>query len=292
MHALLLRFWHASMTKSLVACCCLLGAAGLVLGHVRAIRAVGEVGIPAAARVTALEQRLDLLKQQMQATQAQAALKGDSQDEIIRRSVLPAGSDLEHVVSLFDMLRDHLAGDGAVRSMSEVTVGEAVPAAGQEGVLATPISVSFTVSRSGLQSVLLFFELSGFLTVGDAFTPAEREQLLVLTERENAAGLPALEDFLRTPLLSYARGSQAARDELLRNFGSDSFAMSLEEVIQGSRLPQVRYLLGGTFGAALQEAGLWPLRFMTVDHTEVTPGPAGGLYTLSLSLSAYSRDGQ
>ena len=85
---------------------------------------------------------------------------------------------------------------------------------------------------------------------------------------------------------------QAARDELLRNFGSDSFAMSLEEVIQGSRLPQVRYLLGGTFGAALQEAGLWPLRFMTVDHTEVTPGPAGGLYTLSLSLSAYSRDGQ
>ncbi|MBP9750780.1 MAG: hypothetical protein KBC95_02950, partial [Candidatus Peribacteraceae bacterium] len=190
--------------------------------------------------------------------------------------------------SLFDMLRDHLSGDGSVRSMSEVTVGEAA-AADQPGVLATPVTVSFGVSREGLQSVLLFFELSGFLTVGDALTPLERERLLQLTEHENAAGLPALEDFLRTPLLTYARGSQAARDELTRNFGSDTFAQALEDIIQGSRLPQVRYLLGGTFGAALQEAGLWPLRFMTVDHTEVTPGPAGGLYTLSLSLSAYSR---
>ncbi len=289
MTAILLRFWQASMTKSLVACCCLLGAAGLVLGHVRAIRDVSAVGLPTAARVTVLEQRLELLKQQMQATQAQAALKGDSQDEVIRRSVLPADSDLEHVVSLFDMLRDHLAGDGAVRSMSQVAVGEAVPTAEGQNVLAAPVSVSFTVTRQGLQSVLLFFELSGFLTVGDALTPVEREQLLLLTERENAAGLPALEDFLRTPLLTYARGSQAARDELTRNFGSESFAVELERVIAGSRLPQVRYLLGGTFGSALQEANLWPLRFMTVDRTEVSPGPAGGLYVLSLSLSAYSR---
>ena len=287
---LLSRLWTEPLTKTLVACCCLLGAAGLVLGHIRTIRDVGAIGLPASQRVTALEQRLDLLKQQMEATQAQAVLKGDSQDELIRQTVLPSSSDLAHVVHLFDLLRDYLADDGTVRSMSEVLVGEAVPAVGRKDVSVSPVSVRFSVTREGMQSVLLFFELSGFLTVGDALTPSEREQLLILTERENAAGLPALEDFFRTPLLTYARGSQAARDELTRNFASADFAAALERIIQNSRLPQVRYLLGGTFGAALQDDGLWPLRFMTVDRTEVTP-TGDGFLMLSLGLSAYSRTG-
>lgn len=286
--SLVSRLWTEPMTKCLTACFCLIAAAGIVLSHVRAIRDVGEIGLPAAQRVTALEQRLEVLRQQVEATQAQAALKGDSQEELIRQTVLPSTAELAHVLSLFDLLRDNLAKDGLVRGMSEVTVGDAVAVPERTNVEASPIAVRFTVSRAGVDAVLLFFELTGFLTVGDALSPSEREQLLVLTERENAAGLPALEEFLRTPLLTYARGSQAARDELAKNFGSDQYVATLERIIQGSRLPRVRYLLGGTFGVALQDAGLWPLRFMTVDRTEITPAEDDA-FELSLSLSAYSR---
>ncbi len=282
------RLWTEPVTKCLTACFCLIAASGLVLSHLRSIHEVGEIGLPAAKRVTALEQRLEVLRQQMEATRAQAALKGDAQEEVIRQTVLPATAELAHVLSLFDLLRDNLSKDGLVLSMSEVTVGEPVAAPNQAGVDASAVNVRFGVTRSGVDAVLLFFELTGFLTVGDALSPSEREQLLVLTERENAAGLPALEEFLRTPLLTYARGSQAARDELAKNFGSDQYVSTLERIIQNSRLPQVRFLLGGTFGVALQDAGLWPLRFMTVDRTEISQRD-DGTFELSLQLSAYSR---
>jgi hypothetical protein len=282
------RLWTEPMTKCLAACLCLTMASGLVLTHVRAIDAVREVSVPTAKRVTALQQRLDLLRQQMEASQAQATLKGDSQEEVVRQAVLPAAADLARIITLFDLLRDRLSADGIIRDMSPVTVGDAVPTNDDRGLLVSPVDVRFRASKAGVESVLLFFELSGYLTVGDALTSSEREQLLTLTERENAAGLPALEEFLRLPLLTYARGAQAARDELLKSFGSTVFVQSLENVIKDSRLPQVRYLLGGTFGQALQDQGLWPLRFMTVDSTMIAPVD-DETEDLTLHLSAYSR---
>jgi hypothetical protein len=224
----------------------------------------------------------------MEASQAQATLKGDSQEEVVRQAVLPAAADLARIITLFDLLRDRLSADGIIRDMSPVTVGDAVPTNDDRGLLVSPVDVRFRASKAGVESVLLFFELSGYLTVGDALTSSEREQLLTLTERENAAGLPALEEFLRLPLLTYARGAQAARDELLKSFGSTVFVQSLENVIKDSRLPQVRYLLGGTFGQALQDQGLWPLRFMTVDSTMIAPVD-DETEDLTLHLSAYSR---
>jgi hypothetical protein len=60
---------------------------------------VREVSVPTAKRVTALQQRLDLLRQQMEASQAQATLKGDSQEEVVRQAVLPAAAFLAESVA-------------------------------------------------------------------------------------------------------------------------------------------------------------------------------------------------
>ena len=274
-------------TACLAGCLLLAVSAYLVLLHARAIRAVTEVGIPTAQRLAPLENRLAVLREQVEAAEIQSALRTGAEEEAVRTSVLPARPDLDRIIGIFEVLRDALSDEGMVASMSTVDVGGSV-AVDEAGLSAYPVRVSFQTTDQGERILLKFFEIAGYLTVGDALTPREVDNITRMTETENPAAIPALEQFLSVPLLSYAREPKRYYEQLQRAFSSESFVREMDVLVDGSALPAVRHLLGGTLGLTLEERGLWPLRFLTLERVDVAREGAG--LRLSLELFAYGRD--
>jgi hypothetical protein len=152
----------------------------------------------------------------------------------------------------------------------------------------TPVFVTLTVTDEGLRQVLGLLDLAGDVSMGDALTEAEREQLLTLTERENPAGLPALEHLLTTPLLDYARDQRTPLLTLAESLDDPGYLAAVDDVLHRSRLGNVPFFLGGALGTDLEASGLWPLRFLTVE-TVAGRRLGGGRTELSLTLGAYGQ---
>jgi hypothetical protein len=171
---------------------------------------------------------------------------------------LPRELDYDRLVSAFEVLRDILVQRGSLRSLDEIALGQAEPR-DASGLTAHPLTISVVARPEGLRDLLTFLRLMGLLTTGDALTDAERRLLLQRTEEESPAGIVALEQFLSTDLLRYAREPRPFEEQLRKSFSSEAFNDALREVLQTSLLRSSREVLGGQIGAELTRAGLWPL---------------------------------
>jgi hypothetical protein len=259
----------------------------LIADHARAVRETQDA-LPVAQRLPGLRHRLAVLRAQLEVADLEAAVRATPEEEQLRVHVLPDSAALESVLGTFELLRDQLTADGQLQSMSAIQAGEPEPVPGMEGLQSFPLTVSFSGTDQAAETLNLFMEIAGSLTVGDVLTSVETEKLLIATEEENPVAVTALEQFLAVSLLQYARNPERYEDLLARSFGSPDFLNRLHGILEASRLPAARFLLGGKFGGALEERHLWPLRFLTVDKSTLER-TGDGQARLELRLMAYVR---
>jgi hypothetical protein len=227
----------------------------------------------------------------MEVASVEEAMRGNPAQEQLRAHVLPAAPRLQSLLGAFDLLRDQMTHDGLLESMSTMQVGDPVPLHDAYGLSVQPMTVTFVGSEQGISTLTLFAEIAGDLTVADTLSSEEIDALLAATEAENPAAVTAVERFLSLNLLTYARTAQRSEDDLAKSFASPSFLSQLRTILERSRLSAARYLLGGAFGAKLEEHRLWPLQFLTVERSALDD-LGGGRFRLALEMSAYLREGE
>lgn len=270
----------ALMTMALLCVACV-----FIALHIRAVRAMSEIGLPAALALPRIEQKAALLAEQNEVAQLQAALRGGSIDETVRVYVLPAREEVDRLLALFDVLFGYLEQKRMLFSFSAVTVGEKIPYS--EGLSALPISFDVVVTPDGLSRVMDTVDLAGLLTVSDALTHNDIDAILTVTEQENPASVAALEHFLSTDLLRYAQDPSSYENQLRGAF-SPASEHALQSLFNTSRLRRARALYG-ELGDILRTQELWPLRIMTIEKTSSSLGDNGRI-KLSLMLHAYVRE--
>lgn len=282
-------------TKFILAGALLVGSAGLLMMHVKRVGDMRDVGLPAALTIPALEQRMEILKEQADVAQLQASVNGSSSAEMLRMYVMPSADNLERLLGTIDALSASLRSAGDLSSMSAVTVGEGTSKTitlddgSTSQVTLTPVTFDADVSEQGMKTLFLFEQVSGLFTVGDALTPDEQATLLRLTEDENPAAVTSLEAFLSTDLFTYARDPQQIENKLLQSFTTAAFADSIRSITRESKLPAAAELLGGAVGQSLVRQKLWPLRFLTSSNAAFTQ-KSEKTYRVSVTWEAVSRD--
>ncbi len=259
----------------------------LVFVHAMAIRELKEIGLPAAIELPILQKRLEILRDQVEASQLQEALKDGSAQEQLQAFVLPKESDLVRLLATFDLLHDQLMQERLLTSMSGIHVGTPV-ASSFPAVQALPITFEADLTQEGMDKLLLLVRLSGLITISDALASAEREALINLTEQENPAALTILEEFLSVGLLRYARDPKPFENQVLRSITSPTFEQQFTESISHSLLAKAKYLYGGTLGTLVQRHNLWPLQMMSLKRVDVEP-LSNGRYHIAVVLEAYTK---
>ncbi len=263
-------------------------ASALIFAHAMTVRQVNEAGLPAAAALPQMEKRLALLQDQAEAMELQEALKDGSAQDELKAFVIPQKTDLTRLLATFDVLRDVLQHKGLLRSLSPIEVGQPGPAVHNPRLRATPIHFTAEVTEEGMDAMLLFFHLSGLLTVSDALSPSERSALINLTEQENPAALTVLEQFLGTDLLQYASDPTTAEREVLRSLTSASFEQHFTSALRTSSLAKAKYLLGDGWGKALTQRNLWPTPLLSVQTVDMQ-ALSGDAYRLDVTVQTYTR---
>ena len=255
------------------------GSAGLTAAHVLKIRAMRDIGFPIAADVQPLLQRKALLEEQSEVAQLQASARGSSYREIYDLYVLPEKPDSARTVATLESLLTQLQDKDIVESIDGIETGATDDTAAD-------VTVRVTVRDGSAQPFLDLFDLSGVLTVNDAFTQGERNALLAMTERESPAAIAAVEQFLGGDLLQYAKVPQLAESQLLKSVGTDQFEASFRSLVDSSRLrafAQTALLLEGG------EQSLWPLPLFTVERAHWETSDGGEKLTVLLRAHAKPR---
>lgn len=253
--------------------------------HVETVRDMRDIGLPAALAMPSIQQRLSIIKEQSEVAELQASISGDSNEEMLRMYVLPDNAALDRLLATVDAFTTELKKQGALTGLSPVQVGDEM----QSGdVMKTPVSFEADVTADGLRTLFLFQDLSGLLTVSDALTADEQSELLQLTEQENPAAITALETFLSTDLLTYAKAPQVTQDQLFRSFSSDVFADSFSRITEQSDLGAIAELLSGPLARTLEAQKLWPLRFLMPVKSAIRQ-TGENQYHIAVTWEAYSR---
>lgn len=256
----------------LLGCSFFAGSAGLLGAHVLKIRMMRDVGFPIAAEVQPLLQRKAMLAEQSEVAALQASARGDGYREVYDLYVLPEKPDAARMLATLEALLTHLQNQGIVASIGSIAAGQATESTAD-------VTVDVVVARDKADAFLDLFDLSGVLTVNDAFTQGERDRLIALTERENPASVAAVEQFLAGDLLQYAKVPQLAESQLLKSVGTDRFEADFRPLADGSRLrafAQTALLLDGA------ERSLWPLPLFTVKDAHWEKADEGERLTLTL----------
>ena len=266
------------------------GSAALIEAHTIAVRQMKEIGLPAALRLPQIEERADILREQNEAAELQALLRGSTEEELLRLKVLPKESDTGRLLQEFDVLVSYLQSRKFLSSFSPVTVGD--PAAvdlpgSEEPIRAYPLTFGAQMTEEGLETFLLFVDLSGLLTVSDALSSADIERLLLLTERENPAAVTALEYFLSTDLLRYAAEPKPYEEQLLKSFSSPAFEEGFRTILSETRIGDARRLLADLH-QIMKAQELWPLRFLSLRTIRVERRADGTLWVQCV-IDALSR---
>lgn len=260
----------------LLGCSFFAGSAGMLYAHVLKIRTMRDVGFPIAAEVQPLLQRKAMLAEQGEIAKLQASARGSSYREIYDLYVLPEKADAARTVAVLETLLTHLQSKGIVRSVGGIGTWNA------DGD-ATDVSFTVTAAPGGSAAIIDLLDLSGVLTVNDAFTDAERERILALTERESPAAIAAVEQFLAGDLLQYATVPQLAESQLFQSVGTEAFERDFRSVADASRLrsfAQTALLLDGS------DTSLWPLPLFTVESAHWEAADEGEVLTLALRARA------
>lgn len=266
----------------------LLGVSGsLIREHVRVIADVRNVSVPLVAELPLLEQRVSLVKEQVELAQLQSALRVGSDEERVHVYVLPEEFDIDRIVALFDVFSLTIPQQEFIANMSAIEFGEAVSV--DEGLEALPITVSFSVHEQGIKDLINLFQIAGSVTVGDVFSKDELDALLAGIETESPAGIISLEQFLSTDLLEYSREPRPYEERLRRSFTSTHVQHMFDDLLRTSLLQDARSYLGGPAGALIQGQKLWPMPFMTFENIHSMPGNVASWHTLTLTLHTYRR---
>ncbi len=264
--------------------CCVL----LIFLQVRAVRAVARDAVPILQRLPKEERRLAVLSEQLEIAEFERAMRGGSTQEMLAAFVLPSDPDLDRLLSTVDTLEQWMRARKDLLSFSTIRADEAKPLADSPKVLAQSVTLEATVTPEGLQNLLKFLDLSGLLTVGDALTSDQLKLLLQATEEESPAALTAMEAFLSTDLLRYAREPKPFDEQLRRAFSSDAFDDTVAAILAGSLLEDAKHLLGSDLGRSLETQGLWPTRFLLTEGVEMSER-GDGKVEVRLKLLALSR---
>ena len=261
---------------------------GLVaMEHVRTIRIVRDVSVPLVAKLADLEKRKAVLESQVELTELSHAVQVRSLGEHLDAYVLPAETQFDRLLTVFDLLRDSLRSQHLLSTMSDIAIGDSVSMG--DGMQARLLSTTFTVHEEGMERIALLVDLAGLITVGDALTDEEVALLFQGTESENPAGIVALEQFLSTNLLSFARDERTYVEQLKRSFTSPLFERTLRSVLDHSRLRDAEKLFADSFGEHLQQQKLWPMQFVTVQSIRTKKGGAAQWYTMDVELLVWER---
>lgn len=266
-------------------CGALVASCLLVFAQVRSIHQLKDEALPTMAALPALTARLTALDEQVELMELQRLLSTGDQDEVIRAFVLPDGPEVERLLAQLEIMTETLRAQGVLMSVSPVQIGKAEI----EGELQSfPIDVEMQTTQEGKDLFLGAVRLSGLLTVSDALPADETAMLLRLTEKENPAGIAALEQhFLSVDLLRYARDPQSYENRLMASFPSESFADSFQAVRSSGVLSDARRLLGGKLGDLLDEQNLWPMRLLDIENVSVRE-IGNGEVMVKMRLKAYS----
>jgi len=262
----------------------------LVFMHTVTVRQMKEIGLPAALQLPAVEKRMEVLREQNDVAELQAHLRGGTEEEMLHVYVLPDSEELDRLLMTLDVLFSDLENKKMLTAFSPVEIGEATPVS-FEGIAdplrAVPVTFEVSVTEKGLSTMLLFFDLSGLMTISDVLTPEEIQHLLNLTEEENPAAITALEHFLSHDLLRYAEEPKPIDSQLLRSFPSGEFEQSFRSILGTSRLQDAVQLLSGLRGT-LRTHNLWPLRLLSLKDSAIhVDGP--DKIRLKVKLEAYAR---
>lgn len=259
----------------------------LLADHAAAILEVREVSLPLVAEIPKFERRLATLTDQVEMAELHAATSFGSQEERVNVFVLPEDIDLDRLLSVFDILGEELKSQGILTEISDITMSDPIPA--DEELQVRSVSMKFAAHEEGVQIFLSLIKFAGLLSIGDTLSSEEHRLLLQKTEEENPAGIIAVEQFLSTDLLSYAREPKTYEAQLLRAFTSPSFTKSIQDTLQSPLLRDARRILGGEIGVRLQQYDLWPLPLMVLDDVRIRAGSASGWFSLMVSVHVYSR---
>jgi hypothetical protein len=278
-----LRRLSPSMITILVAAMLLAFSARLLSLQAQAIRDIAVSGVPVLQRLPRADERRRILAQQLEIAEVEQAMRGGTHDDLVRAYVLPSDAALDRLLSALDVVLTSL--DAADRAPITVAADAAAPV---HGLSAQTVRLEASLTPAHVDDLLSFLSLTGDVSVGDALTPAQRGSLLRATEQESPASLTAVEAFLATDLLRYARDPKAAEEQLRRSFADPAFPRLLDMLVRDSVLDDAQRLLSGPLGTALHDANLWPTRFLTVQEASMDKR-ADGKVLLTLELKAWGR---
>lgn len=264
-------------------------AVPLLAAHMQEVKTVRETTLPLLATVPSLERRLALLKEQVEVTELDAALKTGSQLERVRVSVLPTEADVPRALAGLELLRSTLEREDSIAKLSPIEVGKEQPR--DDGLAAVPLTFQLSARTDGLKRVLAFVRLAGLVTVGDALTEGEKNALIRATEEENPAGIVMLEQFFSADLFRYAVEPRPFEEQLKRSLQSEGFLAAFQVATETSLLKDAKEFLQGPMGPAMERSHLWPMEFLAMDRIEIQPGSVEGWYRLTLTLSLVRRTG-
>lgn len=257
----------------------------LLSDHAAAVRQMRDTGLPAAVELPMLEKRMEILKEQNDLAQLQAALSTGSAQEMLDAYALPSGTGAARALAQLDTVFASLTQTHELFDASAVSVGERID--GSNGTTVLPLTFSAHVTRDGWKKLMLFINVSGLLTVGDTVDSDDFKELLSLTEQENPATVAALEQFFSVDLLRYANEPRSFDEALLKSFSSDAALQGVHSFLDNPRLHSIRDLLG-PMGDALRANRLWPLQFLQIESASQHVRDDGTL-DVTVTIGAYGR---
>lgn len=225
-----------------------------------------ETGLPAAVRLPAIEERMNILAEQNEVAELQAALVSGSADEQVQTYVLPTGTGTTRPVAVLGTLLSSLEDSKTLLWHSPISIGSFTDESADLTVL--PMTVDLRLTREGWQQFQLFIEASGLLTVGDIASKVDMETLLRATEQDNPAAVAALEQFFATDILRYSEEPRPFDEALLKSFVSPQSLEAIRNFLGNARLQHIRGLLK-SMSDDVRSARLWPLTFFAMRKADV-----------------------
>jgi hypothetical protein len=259
---------------------------GLVRSGVNDVVTVRQQALPLLAELPTLRNRREILREQLELAELQAALRIGSADELVHAFVLPADDPSQKLQAALDIAANHWQRRGLAGDIANF---QAVEGPTTDGLRAVTVDFSIAVTEQGAAILQDFLQLSGALTVADALRPDERDALFARVEADSPTGIIALEQFLTTDLLAYAADPLAHEQALRRAMPQPLFQSQLLAISERSALRAARDLLGGEAGEDLRQAKLWPLPFVTPRQVTLRRGGATGWYQAKVQVELYRR---
>lgn len=269
---------------------CLSFSALLLQAHFEHLKDMKEYALPLAAELPPLQQRLDLLHDQVELTELQASMRPASAAEKLHLYVLPAEEKIDRLLAFFESTRTFLERAKLLRSMSAIEISDpqTVDEPGMSGLQARTLTFDAVLRKEGREQLFGIIDWSGLLTVGDALSPDDVEKLFALTESENRATIVPIEAFLSADLLEYIKEPRLIDATLERSLPSQEFLAEFRTLLKTSRFERAKEFLQGDLGRTLIARKLWPVQFLTVEQEELETLPEGW-EKVRLTLKAHSR---